>query len=109
MYKASRRREYERLRRMDEEVREEKEDEEWEKNRRENEHKDAERTEKKRRKRARGKKGGGSEQMSGSIGMVRSTLPNATGSVEGRDTAEGEDVVVAVAIEEDGVIIHDDD
>lgn len=51
VYKASRRREYERLRAMDEEVRNEKEEEEFERIRREKEERDAEKTRKNREKR----------------------------------------------------------
>ncbi|KAL2069819.1 hypothetical protein VTL71DRAFT_14498 [Oculimacula yallundae] len=61
VYKASRRREYERLRGMDEEVRREEEGETWERERREREERDREITRKKRERRERlkrGKKGG---------------------------------------------------
>ncbi|KAL1883089.1 hypothetical protein VTK73DRAFT_10015 [Phialemonium thermophilum] len=51
VYKASRRREYERLRQMDEEMRREKEAEEFERARREREARDAEKTRKNREKR----------------------------------------------------------
>ncbi|KAF8864035.1 DUF1168-domain-containing protein [Acephala macrosclerotiorum] len=59
VYKASRRREYERLRGMEEEVRKEEEGEAWEREKKERERRDEEKTRRNREKRARKKKGGG--------------------------------------------------
>lgn len=53
MYKASRRREYERLRAMDEEVKQEEEGEKWDKEKRDREERDREKTRKNREKRER--------------------------------------------------------
>src|ERR1700733_3001559 len=53
VYKASRRREYERLRGMEEEVRNEEDGEKWERERREREERDREKTRKNREKRER--------------------------------------------------------
>lgn len=105
MYKASRRREYERLRRMDEEVKEEREDERWEREREEKRRRDEERTEKKRRKRRRGKDKdgkGGREDGEGKA-EVRTAIGHE--DIEGGDGVDGNGPVVV----EDGVVIHDDD
>lgn len=112
VYKASRRREYERLRAMDEEVAKEKEEEEWEREKREREERDREKTRKNREKRERlklkkGKKGrnGGPEnkveQEEEKVGMkARVDTPQ-----DGTEVIHEE----AKVIEETGVIIHDDD
>lgn len=111
VYKASRRREYERIKMMDEEVAKEKADEEFEKKKEEMKKKDAEKTEKnrKRREKNRKKKGGKDEgKTEGKAG-----LPNGKGA-EGSliskkdEDPEGSEVPTA-ATEEVGVIIHDDD
>ncbi|KAK4221823.1 PRKR-interacting protein 1 [Podospora fimiseda] len=69
VYKAARRREYERLRQMDEEVKEETERQKFERERKEREEKDAEKTRKNREKREKkmkakmkGKQGGGKKE-----------------------------------------------
>jgi hypothetical protein len=118
VYKASRRREYERLRAMDEEVKGEKEAEEFEKQKREREERDREKTRKNREKRekmkARKGKGkgdgvaGGDEGAKG-VGGGTSKGPrvdvNADEAVQ--DAANGNGVVDAT--QEAGLIIHDDD
>lgn len=115
VYKASRRREYERLRRMDEEVEREKDLEVFNKEREEREEKDRERTRKNREKRERmkarkGKKGGAS---GGGMGLAGSEVsekkakfvPRFPGVNEGNDDeSENQGGVDLV-----GVIIHDDD
>lgn len=110
VYKASRRREYERLRAMDDEVRKEKDGEAFERERREREERDAEKTRKNREKREKlkarkGKKGGQNVK---------------TGGIKARVDENGETIVPEAGIDVDrvaprgeteavGVIIHDDD
>ncbi len=114
MYKASRRREYERVKMMDEEVVREKADEEFERKREEMRKKDEEKTGKNRRRREKKKnkgKGGNEEAENGKQGG------NANGKVKlGRvallgpkQDEESEDELPATTAEDVGVIIHDDD
>ena len=120
VYKASRRREYERLRAMDEEVMKEKDMEGWEKERREREERDREKTKKNRERREKlknrkGKKGaskedgedaktGGSNVAGGKI-KARVDLGN-NGAEKDMEMGSGED---GGREEAQGVIIHDDD
>jgi len=118
VYKASRRREYERLRAMDEEVKGEKEAEEFERLKREREERDQEKTRKNREKRekmkARKGKGirdsvaGGDEGIKevrgGNLKGQRLDV-NADGATQ--DLADGS--VVEDVLQEAGLIIHDDD
>jgi hypothetical protein len=111
VYKASRRREYERLKAMDEEVAKEKEEEEWEREKREREERDREKTRKNREKRERlklkkGKKGG-------TEGVDTRNEPGQKGGIQARvdmvrdgTNVRNEEVRV---VEERGVFIHDDD
>ncbi|RDW64901.1 hypothetical protein BP6252_10552 [Coleophoma cylindrospora] len=109
VYKASRRREYERLRQMDEEVRKEKDTEDFDKERKEREDKDRERTRKNREKREKmkarkSKKGGKVEdedvgKVAGPKIVARAPTRNEDGAVE--DTTDVPEQV--------GLIIHDDD
>ena len=117
MYKASRRREYERLRAMDEEVRKEKEEEGWEEEKREREEKDREKTRKNREKRERlknkkgkGKKGGdsGEFEKAGKGGGVKARIDLGKEGHGERDE-EIEDQPREAEEEVKGVIIHDDD
>ena len=112
VYKASRRREYERLKAMDEEVAKEKDEELWEREKREREERDREKTRKNREKRERlklkkGKKGGnggaetGIEPGEEKIGMK----PRVDTAQDGTALEDGG----ARVLEEAGVIIHDDD
>lgn len=102
VYKASRRREYERLRLMEGEVTKEKEDKEWEKQREETRKKDEEKTEKNRRRREKKKnarKGGNGDKAKGADAMVT----ESTGAAASGATGEGGQVE-----EMPGLIIHDD-
>jgi hypothetical protein len=126
VYKASRRREYERLRAMDEEVQREKELEGWGKERREREERDREKTRKNRERREKlkmrkGKKGnahmdvdgeGKGGQVEGANGgkiKARVDLDvDANGGVESKDD-DMEEVKEGREPEVRGVIIHDDD
>lgn len=114
MYKASRRREYERLRGMDEEVRNEEEGERWEREKREREERDREKTRKNREKRERlknkGKKGKGGEVQEVKGGKFKARVdigkqPEGLGG-EGPEEAES---MIGVVSEEVGIVIHDDD
>lgn len=135
VYKASRRREYERLRMMDEEVRREKEAEDFDRARSEREARDAEKTRKNREKRekkmkarkANGGKGGGGggdgggNQTKGSQGKTASAQVENGGDAgsappRNSDTAGGatdvresvEDTPMAPT-NTPGLLIHDDD
>ncbi|KAH8424122.1 uncharacterized protein LDX57_001876 [Aspergillus melleus] len=106
VYKASRRREYERLRLMQGEVDKEKEDEEWDRQREETRRKDEEKTEKNRRRREKkknAKKGGNGDKAKGENTM-------ATDSTGGAASGDGEGTTgeTAQAEETPGLIIHDD-
>lgn len=122
VYKASRRREYERLRQMDEEVEKEKEDEKYEREAAERRKKDEEETAKKRRKRemkkAKGKKGGakGVEASNNKVQARADTSADTSAVVNGGSKVAGaagkEDENAEQAIEakqEEGLIICDDD
>ncbi|KAJ5590701.1 hypothetical protein N7450_004673 [Penicillium hetheringtonii] len=115
VYKASRRREYERLRMMQSEVDKEKGDEEWEKERAETKRKDDEKTEKNRRRRekkkaARGKKGVDEPKAPGTAVAVDKNVgikgPRAPGLPNEQDGAADEQQQYE---EVPGVIIHEDD
>jgi hypothetical protein len=116
VYKASRRREYERVKAMDEEVEREEADKKFEEGRDEKRRRDEEKTEKnrKRRQRKKGKKGGDSEgegeEMKGvrKGPMMRVRQIGELGWGEEEDTGEGGEVAGKV-VEEKGVVIHDDD
>ena len=114
MYKASRRREYERVKMMDEEVAREKADEEFEKKKEELRKKDKEKTEKNRRRRDKkknkGKEGNAEVDndkpegiMNGKANLGRPNIPGA------KEDEESGDELPAQAAEDIGVIIHDDD
>ncbi len=117
VYKASRRREYERLRAMDEEVRGEKEAEVFERQKREREVRDMEKTRKNREKREKMKArkgkgkgvdiGGGEEGLKGVGGGISKgpRVDRNTGEAA-QDEADGEKTE---ATQEAGLIIHDDD
>jgi len=118
VYKASRRREYERVKAMDEEVEKEEADKRFEEGRDEKRRRDEEKTEKnrKRRQRKKGKKGedgegkGEGEEMKGvrKGPMMKARQIGEVGWGEEEDTGEGDEVPGKV-VEEKGVVIHDDD
>ncbi|KAF7871548.1 hypothetical protein EAF04_003655 [Stromatinia cepivora] len=114
VYKASRRREYERLKGMDEEVRKEAEAGQWEREKREREEKDAEKTRKARekRERKRQKKGDkGDNSGAGAAGAQAGKVkPRVDANVRGDDKNEDAGTeIVGEAQAQVGVIIHDDD
>lgn len=107
MYKASRRREFARLKAMDEEVLGEKLEEEYGKEKREREDKDREATERRRRKReGRRKKGkgGAGEKEGAKVGGMKPRADVVMGDAAGVSVAP-----VLEAAQEQGLIIHDDD
>lgn len=113
MYKASRRREYERLRCMDEEVTQEQGEEVFQREKREREERDAEKTRKNREKRnkKKGRKGGANgekvEEAAGGGGKIQPRVVVEKDEADGeKDGAPGESKETA---EEVGLIIHDDD
>jgi hypothetical protein len=122
VYKASRRREYERLRAMDEEVEKERDEKEFLERKAEQEKKDAEKTEKNRAKRAKamarkqGKKKGGQNGDGGEKGETGATgtakkklVPNANGVKTGEDEDKADEVTEVKNAEEIGLVIEDDD
>jgi hypothetical protein len=124
VYKASRRREYERLRMMDEEVKREEDEKEALQRREELEKKDREKTDKNRSKREKarlrkerakqGKKGDGSEKEGTPVpdeNGKRKLAPRANGSTAnaGDDEAANNDGGEVKNVEEIGLVIEDDD
>ncbi|EPE25046.1 DUF1168 protein [Glarea lozoyensis ATCC 20868] len=113
VYKASRRREYERMRAMDEEVKQGEEGKLWEKEKAEREERDREKTRKNREKRERlknKKKGGKADEKADGEGKVGGMKPRVSklGGDE-NDRSVGAGMEEHVGIEPVGVIIHDDD
>lgn len=125
VYKASRRREYERLRVMGEEARKEGERKEWEEKKEEVGRRDEEKTERRRRarerrrKKAKGKDGGNKvdeeEEDDDDDTQTKGEEIRPPGAVlgSGGQRKEGHgvtnDVGVAKLVEENGITIHDDD
>ncbi|KAJ5918739.1 hypothetical protein N7454_009883 [Penicillium verhagenii] len=116
VYKASRRREYERVRQMEAEVSKEKSDEAWEKEREEARKKDEQKTDKNRRRREKKKAVRGKQKNPGGAdGMdVDGPAPGTTKgpSASGPSVAPGgqaADSEAQYAEEVPGVIIHEED
>jgi hypothetical protein len=112
VYKASRRREYERLRSMEEEVKREEEGEKWERERREREERDREVTRRKRekRERAKAKNKKGSGNKSGGVGEdTGEGVKKVKARVELKPREQGENDETGAVAEEVGIVIHDDD
>ena len=113
VYKASRRREYERVKMMEEEVAKEQADEEFEKKREEMRKKDEEKTGKNRKRRERNKKkkdGNGDRKdgvKEGAVNVSKDTK-NMMPGPRPNDQVDG-DAMPATTAEDVGVIIHDDD
>ncbi|KAM0328487.1 hypothetical protein ACHAQA_004894 [Verticillium albo-atrum] len=122
VYKAARRREYERLRAMDEEVKGEKEAEAFDAGKRERDARDAERTrrnrEKRDKKRKKGNNGGGSKPAGGANGggggVVRREI-NGSRNDEAREGdakasgEKGDASATSSTVQPAGLVIHDDD
>lgn len=120
VYKASRRREYERVRLMEEELKREKADEEFERKQAEIRRKDEERTEKNRKKRekrkaGKGKKGPGAATNASNTKEVDNPGPvDGTTNTNGPSAHEGGHTSSQSETRNDlteipGVIIHDED
>ncbi|TEA12794.1 PRKR-interacting protein 1-like protein [Colletotrichum sidae] len=125
VYKASRRREYDRLRAMDEELKQEKEQEAFERSKAEREARDEERTrknrEKREKKKQRGKKRpaaakGPTAAAAAASAGASSTAPGAPQGKGNEDSRVGNGdketdalVNVATASQPVGLVIHDDD
>ena len=113
VYKASRRREYERIKMMDEEVSREKADEEFERKREEMKKKDEEKTGKNRKRREKQKKK--AAKSDGKAEGIDKETKTKTGGVRVLQSGpkldnEAEDKdVPSKTTEEVGMIIHDDD
>ncbi|MCJ1371416.1 hypothetical protein MMC20_002631 [Loxospora ochrophaea] len=121
VYKASRRREYERLRLMDEEVAREKENEEFERKKEEAKAKEEKKSGKNKRRREKAKarkEGKGTEEKeAGESSEESRRVLKLAKKLEDGDTVElvharrmdGTDLKASAVSEEIGVIIHDDD
>lgn len=115
VYKASRRREYERVRQMEAEVSKEKNDAEWEKEREEAKKKDEQKTDKNRRRREKKKAARGKQKNTGAGGMEvdgpapgMAKGPRAPG-VPLATSGENADSEPQHVEEVPGVIIHEED
>lgn len=118
VYKAARRREYERLRAMDEEVAQEKEATEFELAKRERETKDEEKTrknrEKREKKRLKGKQKGGAkpagekEEKKGGV-VARQAKNGCEDEAKKGDAGQKRPAPAAIAADGPGLVIHDDD
>ncbi|KAF4547630.1 Hypothetical protein D9617_38g090700 [Elsinoe fawcettii] len=117
VYKASRRREYERLRLMDEESRKEEEDAQYEREREERLRKDEQKTSKNRKRRDKLKQrkdkkgvadGDGDTKMKANGAPQKAKLQaNTTGGAP--VAKEGDEDDNMPGVEEQGIVIHDDD
>jgi Protein of unknown function (DUF1168) len=115
VYKASRRREYERMRLMDEEVLKEKEEQEWKGKREEVKKRDEAKTNKNKAKRekakARKEKSKGSGEMDHTEKTTKSLKPMVKARAITDDDDDDDDDASAPAVkavEEIGIVIHDD-
>ncbi|KAI4238404.1 MAG: hypothetical protein LQ352_007877 [Teloschistes flavicans] len=120
VYKASRRREYERLRQMEEDVSKEKADEEYERKVEEMRKRDEEKTGKNRRRREKRKAGkkvkgdedvemGKEQEFAGANGVKKLgpvVLPK--NGIDGGNEGQ-EDELAGKSVEDVGIVIHDDD
>ncbi|KAL6695957.1 DUF1168 domain-containing protein [Trichoderma pleuroticola] len=128
VYKAARRREYERLREMDDEVRREREQDDFEKDKAEKLRRDEEKTRKNREKRDKAKarkankgKGGGNgnnakgpngngDKTSAAPGTDEASQENRKSNTkESGSDRNGSDKATGVSTEPVGLVIHDDD
>lgn len=114
VYKASRRREYERLRLMQDEVDREKSEAEWRRDREQTRRKDEEKTERNRRKRDKrraAKKGNAGDAKADGM-VVDSEGPPKKGPEQGPNGADGEHAGPALGHDQvdetPGVVIHDE-
>jgi hypothetical protein len=115
VYKASRRREYERLREMDDAVRREKDQEEFVKEKTDRDRRDEERTRKNREKREKLKarkankgKGGGANNAAKPATLAAGSTDDAQGQSDGPGGASTQSAPASSA-QVPGIVIHDDD
>lgn len=117
VYKASRRREYDRIKLMEDEAKREEDDRAWEEKQKAKKERDESKTSKNRRRREKAKekkekakKGGGMDQVenAGGGGTGRKLKPVVVKRPEERE-GEEENGVDAMAAEENGIVVHDDD
>ncbi|KAI5821493.1 hypothetical protein BZA77DRAFT_336231 [Pyronema omphalodes] len=114
VYKASRRREYERLRLMDEEVRQEEEKLEFERRREEQKKKDEEKTNKNRRRRMKKKekeKAGKEDKEMTDVDKIQAANEKAVSANQAAsgDATEDKEDAVPVVPDQGNIVIHDDD
>ncbi|KAL0940772.1 DUF1168 domain protein [Colletotrichum truncatum] len=127
VYKASRRREYDRLRAMDEEVKQEKDNEEFERQKAEREAKDEERTRKNREKREKkkkqkAKKGPATPASANGNATTKGTATKSTATETSTGKEDGDaknskgdngskesEATGAASVQPAGLVIHDDD
>ena len=116
VYKASRRKEYERVKKMEEEVEREEKDKEWEEKKRDMERADEEKRRKNREKRDKKKnkgknKGAGKGDEGKTNGLkINGTTPLAKADTNGSAELDAQaDEAATANPDEIGVIIHDDD
>lgn len=114
VYKASRRREYERLREMDEEVKNGKDQLDFAKEKAERQRRDEERTKKNREKREKMKARKGKKGKGGGVGEKKETpLQSTEGALRQGGTSEknedGSEEREKVSVQPVGLVIHDDD
>ncbi|KAM3520397.1 hypothetical protein NHJ13051_006883 [Beauveria bassiana] len=124
VYKAARRREYERLREMDAEVKREQEQETFVREKERREKQDAEKTRKNRERREKMKQrkakmgkgsssgggGGGGEGGNGKMANGQGIKPAQVATENGKEEeSNGEMAKIATATSEAGLVIHDDD
>ncbi|KAL2854975.1 hypothetical protein BJY01DRAFT_204706 [Aspergillus pseudoustus] len=114
VYKASRRREYERLRLMQQEVDREKDESEWAKKMEESRRKDEEKTDKNRKRREkrnaakRGKKKGGPTAGGGDAGKGADDGMDVIEDTKAPMNGSGDGIDGEAYVDTPGVIIHDD-
>lgn len=114
VYKASRRREYERIKLMEQEAKDEEETKKWQLEKAEREKRDAEKMSKNRKRRDKAKarkekpKDGDKGQDTGTTQASTTKGPNP---MLARKADDGEELPAGVAIAEEtnGIVIHDDD
>lgn len=124
VYKASRRREYERLRVMDEEAKKEEDNEKWEREAREKKARDEERTRKNREKRNKKNKKGGEKDTiqkpaggtvdANATGESVSAIKKKNGALQvprrgSQEERETADLADGAVVKENGITILDDD
>jgi len=112
VYKASRRREYERVRLMEDETEREKKDREWEEKQAETKKKDEEKRSKNQKRRQKQKERSGKKKdEEGNMNMGDGRRVHNGAALEKSAASKGEvvDAVEVKVVEDVGIVIHDDD